>query len=118
MAIDIEKVIQILHDRGLLKELENKRLTTNKLPMQLYIRLCESEVATGKDISNNISTALSVYTGRNKENHDAEVTAKALLEGKDPEEFLVDKIQERIEKIKRKQGGGTSQSSEEIEGAE
>jgi hypothetical protein len=103
MSIDIEKVISLLYERGLLEDLTDKRLTTNKLPMQLYIRLCESEVATGKDIAGNISTALSVYISRNKENHDAEVLAKALLAGKEPEEFLADKIQERLERIKRKQ---------------
>lgn len=109
MGIDIEKVIAMLHERGLLEHLESKRLTTNKLPMQLYIHLCRAEVATGKDISNNISTALSIYVARNKENHDAEVVAKALLQGKDPEEFLVDAIEERLERIKRRQGAGSAE---------
>jgi hypothetical protein len=103
MSLDIEKVIVMLHERGLLEELVDKRLTTNKLAVQLYIRLCESEVATGKDLANNISTALSVYIARNRENHDAEVLAKSIVAGKEPEEYLVDKIQERLERIKKKQ---------------
>lgn len=93
---DIEKIIEMLHDRGALQKIEGKRLTTNKLPMQLYIQLCRAEIATGKDLSSNISTALSVYVARNGNNHDAELRAKALLVGQTPEEYLVEQIQQKV----------------------
>jgi hypothetical protein len=95
---DLNKVLDILAERGLLDSLDNKRLTTSKLPITLYIKLLRSELATGKDLASNVGTALFTYANRNGENHDQEVYARALRDGVSPEEFLADFIEEKLRK--------------------
>lgn len=103
---DIDKVIEQLHERGLLEDLIDKRLTTNKLPVQLYIRLVRAAIAVNKDVTDVISTALHTYVNKNDTIHDSELKAKSLAQGKTVEELLVDILEERIGKTKRKQGAG------------
>ncbi|WP_407898682.1 hypothetical protein [Scytonema sp. NUACC26] len=100
---NIEKVIEMLHERGVLGDLLDKRVTTNKIPIQLYIKLARAAAANNKDISDSISTAMHVYTKNNNDIHDSEIKAKALLEGKTPEEYLVDVIVDRVERSRKKQ---------------
>lgn len=101
---DIDKVIEQLHERGLLEELLDKRLTTNKLPTQLYIRLVRAAIAVNKDVSDVVSTALHTYVNRNDDIHDSELKAKALVKNQTVEEYLVDILVDRIERNRRKQG--------------
>lgn len=100
---DINKVLEILAEKGLLDTLSDKRLTTSKLPITLYVKLMRSELATGKDLASNVGTALLTYTDRNGDKHDQEVYARALSEGVSPEELLANFIEEKLRKANNSQ---------------
>lgn len=104
--MDIDKLLEILQERGLLEQLSGKRLSTNEIPATTYIKLLISEIGTGKSITANLGTAIATYLARNQDNHIAECKAKALIAGKEVEEAIADLIEE---KLKRRGDGNKAQ---------
>ncbi len=99
--MDIDKLIEILKQRGVVAEIIDKRPGVPKLPAQLYLRLIIASLATRKDISSCISTALETYAIRNAEKHLDEIKIQASAVNKEVEEYLVDAIVDRINKNKQ-----------------
>ncbi|MBW4677688.1 MAG: hypothetical protein KME52_27920 [Desmonostoc geniculatum HA4340-LM1] len=96
--MDIDKLIEALKQRGIIKEIIDKRPGVPKLPAQLYVRLIVASLATRKDISACISTALETYTMRNADKHFDEIKIQAAAAGIEPEEYLADEIVQRLQK--------------------
>jgi len=96
--VDIDKLIEVLKQRGIITEIIDKRPGVPKLPAQLYLRLVIASLATRKDISACISTALETYTMRNAEKHLDEIKIQAAAVDKEPEEYLADAIAARLGK--------------------
>ena len=95
-SMDVDKLIELLQEKKMLNKIIGKRPGVPKLPAQLYLRLVLASVATEKDMSACISTALETYTMRNFDKHFAELKIKAAAIGKTPEEFLIDIVCERL----------------------
>ncbi|MFN6474363.1 MAG: hypothetical protein RMY36_032420 [Nostoc sp. SerVER01] len=96
--MDIDKLIEALKQRGIINEIIDKRPGVPKLPAHLYVRLIIASMATRKDISACISTALETYTMRNGDKHLDEVKIQAAAADKELEEYLVDEIAQRLQK--------------------
>jgi hypothetical protein len=94
--MDMEKLLEILHERGLLQKLPDKRLTTTPLPITHYIELIISATATGKSVTANVGTAIQTYLSQNRADHLIECKAKAMSLGKSVEEFVADQIAQRL----------------------
>ena len=95
---DIEELIKQLQDKGVLDKIVGKRPGVPKLPAQLYLRLIVASIATEKDMSACISTALETYTMRNENKHFDEIRLKAAACGKTVEEFIAWEVGERLNK--------------------
>lgn len=96
--MNIEKLIEELIKQGVIKDVVDKRPGVPKLPAQLYIRLIMASLATNKDMSACISTALETYTMRNAEKHLDEIKIQAAAAGETVEEYLSKAIATRLGK--------------------
>lgn len=95
MSVDWDKLIELLAEKNLLGKLQGKRPGVPKLPALLYIRLIMASLATEKEISSCITTALETYIIRNEEKHFTEIKIKAIQKGVSVEEFLSSSISDR-----------------------
>ncbi len=95
--MDIDKLIEELKKQGIIKDVIDKRPGVPKLPAQLYIRLIMASIATNKDMSACISTALETYTIRNADKHLDEIKIKAAAADKELEKYLVEAIAARLQ---------------------
>lgn len=96
--VDTDKLIEALKERGIINEIIDKRPGVSKLPALLYLRLTIASLATRKDISACISTALETYTMRNADKHLDEIKIQAAAAGKEIEEYLADAIAAKLKK--------------------
>lgn len=96
--MDIDKLIELLKERGVISQILDKRPGVPKLPAQLYLRLVIASLATKKDISACISTALETYTMRNADKHLDEIKIQSAAADMTVEEYLVDAIAQRLKK--------------------
>lgn len=97
--MDIERILRSLHEQGLLSQLEDKRLTTPKLPTTLYLKLLIAAIATGKTrggLGQTIQTALHTYVNRNNGSHIGEFHVEAIKQGRDVEDIIVDAIVQHL----------------------
>ncbi|NES17909.1 MAG: hypothetical protein F6K41_03055 [Symploca sp. SIO3E6] len=94
--MDFDKLINCLSEKGILKELDGKRMTTNEMPSLLYLRLIIAGLATNKSRTNCMMTALETYTMRNAEKHLSECKLKAKIDGMELEEWLCDRISKQL----------------------
>ncbi|MCC2692867.1 hypothetical protein [Nodularia sp. LEGE 04288] len=95
--MDIDKLIQALQERGVISEIIDKRPGVPKLPAQLYVQLIVASLATRKDISACISTALETYVMRNADKHLNEIKYQAAAADKELEQYLADAIASRLQ---------------------
>ena len=96
--MDWDKLISLLAEQDLIKDLSDKRPGVSKLPAQLYVRLIMAAIATEKDIASCISTALETYAMRSEEKHLTEIKFKAAERGISLEEYMCEAIKERFNK--------------------
>lgn len=96
--MNLDKLIELLKERGVISQILDKRPGVPKLPAQLYLRLVIASLATRKDIGACISTALETYTMRNADKHLDEIKIQAAAADMTVEEYLVDAIAQRIQK--------------------
>lgn len=89
---NLSKLIEALKFRDVLDKVIDKRLGMPRLPAQLYLRLIVASIATNKEISNCVSTALETYCIRNEEKHFDEIKIKAAAAGVELEEFLAEEV--------------------------
>lgn len=100
--MNIDKVLERLHERGLLEKLEDKRLTTPKLPATLYLKLLIASLATGKTrggLGQTILTALHTYANRNAENHASEFLVEALKREMEVEDVIAEAIAQSLNSL-------------------
>jgi hypothetical protein len=95
--VDIDKLIQALKERGVISEIIDKRPGVPKLPAQLYVQLIIASLATRKDISACISTALETYLTQNTDKHLNEIKFQAAADDKEVEQYLADAITSRLQ---------------------
>ncbi|MBW4598973.1 MAG: hypothetical protein KME29_04995 [Calothrix sp. FI2-JRJ7] len=95
---NLDKLIESLKFRDALDKIIDKRPGVSRLPAQLYLRLIVASIATNKDISGVISTALETYAMRNEQKHFDEIKIKAAAAGMELEEFLAEEVVRRIKK--------------------
>jgi hypothetical protein len=93
---NIDKLLQILQEKGLLERLSNKRINSPFLPATLYMKLLMAAIATNKPLSSVLSTALETYVMRNEEKHLGELKAIATRSGLDLEEAIALEIEKRL----------------------
>ncbi|MBH8566746.1 hypothetical protein I8748_32120 [Nostoc sp. CENA67] len=96
--MDIERLIEELEKVGILEEIQRKRLTTSEMPASLYIKLVAASIATKKNLSGVIATALETYAMRNQDKHFDELRLQAAASGKSLEQYLVEVIATRLQK--------------------
>lgn len=97
LKVDVDKLIEALKQRGIINEIIDKRPGVPKLPAQLYVRLIMASMATNKDMSACISTALETYTMRNADKHLDEIKIQAAAANKELEEYLAEIIAARLQ---------------------
>jgi hypothetical protein len=94
--MNIDRLIELLKEKGLFQKLSGKRLTTQELPISVYIRLMIASEATKKPLNGCIATALETYCMRNEEKHFNECKLRAAAEDKELEEWVVEAISLRL----------------------
>jgi hypothetical protein len=103
VQVDTDKLVEILEERGLIKEIIGKRPGVPKLTAQLYLNLLIAAEAMGTDMGARIITALETYLIRNREKHLLELKIQASAAGKNLEEYIADRITQRLQKSKDKE---------------
>lgn len=94
--MDIDKLIEELKKQGIIKDVIDKRPGVPKLPALLYIKMIMASMATNKDMSACIGTALETYTMKNGEKHLDSIKIKAAAADKELEEYLAEEIAARL----------------------
>ena len=94
--MNIENLVKILQEQGLLETLEGQRSATSPLPVTTNIRLLIAEIALRKSRSAILETAIAVYLNRNEANHQMEIEALAAIAGVSAEEYVAAVIKERL----------------------
>jgi hypothetical protein len=95
-VIDIDKLIDALNEVSALQAVQNKKIYTNEIPAQLYIRMVIASLATKKSITNCMSTALETYTMRNEEKHYSELKLQAAAAEMEVETYLAQELAKRL----------------------
>jgi hypothetical protein len=95
--VNIDKLIQALKERGVISEIIDKRPGVPKLPAQLYVQMIIASLATKKDISACISSAIETYVTQNADKHFKEIKYQAAAADKELEQYLADAIASRLQ---------------------
>ncbi|GET44107.1 hypothetical protein MiSe_89330 [Microseira wollei NIES-4236] len=115
--MNMDKLLQILQERGLLQKLPDKRLTTNPLPITRYIGMVISASGTGKSVTANLDAAMDTYINTYQENHLVECKARAMSLGKSLEEYIADQLAQRLgdyeEAVGKRSRKGVNEEKEE-----
>ncbi len=91
----IDKIIQTFSSEEL-ELLIDKRLTTAKLSLYLYLRMLLAAEATNKSLSNCIATALETYTIRQRSEHLNSLKLQAAAKNLSLDDFVIEVIKKEF----------------------